>query len=171
MKWAKKETYIVTLLTILCIVCFPFNPLVFTGVIDVESYNVLSILGWVVWAFGMVLVIAPFVMFPRKGGVAKGKSYIHTTRLVDTGIYAVVRHSQYTGGIYSIFIATFLFYPHWLFAVLGVAGIIITYLGIKAEDRRLIEKFGSEYEAYMQRVPGMNVFLGSFRLWQRNKQK
>ena len=58
MKWAnKKETYLVTILTILCIVCFPFNPLVFTGVIEVESYNVLSILGWVVWAFGMVLVM------------------------------------------------------------------------------------------------------------------
>jgi protein-S-isoprenylcysteine O-methyltransferase Ste14 len=172
MKWAnKKETYIVTVLTILCIVCFPFNPLVFTGVIEVESYNVLSVLGWVVWAFGMVLVMAPIVMFPRKGGVAKGKSYVYTTRLVDTGIYAVVRHSQYTGGIYAIFIATFLLYPHWLFAVLGVAGIIITYLGIKEEDRRLIKKFGSEYEAYMQRVPGMNIFLGIFRLWRRNMQR
>ena len=172
MKWASsKEVFLVTILTILCIVCFPANPLVLTGVIEVESYNVLSVLGWVVWAFGMVLVMAPIVMFPRKGGVTKGKSFVYTTRLVDTGIYAVVRHSQYTGGIYAIFIATFLFYPHWLFAVLGVAGSVLTYLGIKEEDKRLIEKFGSEYEAYMKRVPGMNIFLGLVKLWRRNKQK
>jgi len=88
-----------TLMTILCIVCFPANPLVLTGVIEVESYLVLFILGWVVWAFGMVLVMAPIVMFPRRGGVAKNKSYVHTTQLVDTGIYAIVRHPQYTGGI------------------------------------------------------------------------
>ncbi|HDR68580.1 MAG TPA: hypothetical protein ENN61_05960, partial [Bacteroidaceae bacterium] len=36
---------------------------------------------------------------------------------MDTGIYAVVRHPQYTGGIYAIFLTTFLWYPHWLFGV------------------------------------------------------
>jgi len=83
-----------TLLTILGIVCFPANPLVLTSIIKVESYLVLFIIGWVVWAFGMVLVMAPIIMFPRRGDVAKGKSFVHTTRLVDTGIYAIVRHPQ-----------------------------------------------------------------------------
>ena len=121
------------------------------------------ILGWVVWAIGMVLVMAPIVMFPRRGGVPKGKSFVHTSKLVDTGIYALVRHPQYLGGILAIFIATLLLYPHWLFLVLGIPGAAILYWGTKEEEKRLVERFGSEYEDYMQRVPRMNLILGIIR--------
>ena len=158
-----------TLITILGIACFPVNPLILTGVIAVESYSILFIIGWVVWAFGMVLVMAPIVMFPRRGGVPKGKSFAHTTHLVDTGIYAIVRHPQYAGGIYAIFLTTLLWYPHWLFAVLGVIGTAVAYMSCREEDQRLIEKFGDDYAAYMKRVPGMNIFLGLFHLLQRRK--
>ena len=157
-----------TLLTVLCIVCFPANPLVLTGVVEVNSCTALFIIGWVVWAFGMVLVMAPIVMFPRRGGVPRGTSFTNTTRLVDTGIYAVVRHPQYTGGIYAIFITTFLWYPHWLFGVLGVIGILVIYMGCREEDQRLVEKFGDDYTAYMKRVPGMNIFSGLV-LWLRTR--
>jgi protein-S-isoprenylcysteine O-methyltransferase Ste14 len=158
-----------TLITILCIACFPANPLVLTGVIEVEPYLVLFIIGWVVWAFGMVLVMAPIVMFPKRGGITKGKSFVHTTQLVDTGIYAIVRHPQYTGGIYSIFLTTFLWYPHWLFGVLGAIGTVVIYMGCREEDQRLIEKFGDAYLDYMKRVPRMNIFLGLYRWPKRRK--
>ena len=161
-KW--KNIFWSTLITILCLVCFPANPLVLTGVIEVESYTALSVVGVVVWVFGMVLVMAPIIMFPRRAGVPKGKSFVHTTRLVETGIYAIVRHPQYTGGIYAIFLATFLLYPHWLFGVLGVIGVAVIYMGCREEDQRLIEKFGNDYAAYMKRVPGMNFALGLMRL-------
>ena len=161
-KW--KNIFWSTLITILCLVCFPANPLVLTGVIEVESYTALSVVGVVVWVFGMVLVMAPIVMFPRRAGVPKGKSFVHTTRLVETGIYAIVRHPQYTGGIYAIFLTTFLLYPHWLFGVLGVIGVAVIYMGCREEDQRLIEKFGNDYAAYMKRVPGMNFALGLMRL-------
>ena len=92
MKWTKRNIFWSTLLTIVCIVAFPVNPLVLTGVLETSFYPVLFVVGWVVWAFGMVLVMAPIVMFPRRGGVAKGKSFVNTTRLVNSGIYAVVRH-------------------------------------------------------------------------------
>ena len=153
-----------TLMTILCIICFPINPLILTGVIKVESYPACLVIGWVVWAFGMILVMAPIVMFPRRGGVPKGKSFVHTTRLVDTGIYSIVRHPQYTGGIYAIFLTTFLWYPHWLFGVLGVIGTAVVYVSCREEDKRLIERFGEDYAVYMKKVPGMNIFSGLFRL-------
>lgn len=170
MKWGGKRGAIwVTILTILCIVCFPANPLVLTGVLEVESYQPLSILGWISWAFGMVLVMAPIIMFPRRGGVAKGKSFVHTTKLVDTGIYAVIRHPQYTGGIYAIFVATVLLYPHWLFAVLGVMGVILLYFSVKEEDAKLVQRFGDDYKEYMQRVPGMYFIAGIIRLYRRRQ--
>jgi len=155
-----------TLMTILCIVCFPVNPLVLAGFIDVKSYPALIIVGWVVWAFGMVLVMAPIILFPRRGGVPKRKSFVSTTRLVDTGIYAVVRHPQYTGGVYAIFLPTVLWYPHWLFMLLGVAGIVVIYMSCREEDQYLIAKFGNDYAAYMKKVPRMNIFLGVLRLLQ-----
>ena len=104
----------------------------------------------------MVLVMAPIVMFPRRGGVAKRKSFVNTTRLVDSGIYGVVRHPQYLGGILAIFITTLLWYPHWLFGVLGVIGAVILYMSAREEDQRLVQQFGDDYIRYMQRVPRMN---------------
>jgi len=156
-----------TVLTILCIACFPVNPLVLAGLLKPDFYLPLFIVGWIVWAVGMVLVMAPIVMFPRRGGVPKSKSFVHTTQLVDIGIYAVVRHPQYLGGILSIFVATLLLYPHWLFAISGVPGAVILYLSAKEEDKRLMERFGNDYRAYIQRVPRMNLILGIIRLWRR----
>ena len=91
--------------------------------------------------------------------------------MVDTGIYAVVRHPQYSGGILSIFVATFLFYPHWLFVVLGIPGAAILYLSAREEEKNLIHRFGNDYLAYMERVPRMNLVLGIVRLWRRQEQK
>jgi protein-S-isoprenylcysteine O-methyltransferase Ste14 len=166
-KRSKKDILWVTLLTILAIACFPANPLVLTGVLEVESYLPLFIIGGVVWVVGMILVMAPMIMFPRRGGVAKGKSFVETTKLVDTGIYAIVRHPQYTGGILAIFLTTILWYPHWLFGVLGVIGTVIVYLGCREEDKLLIKKFGKDYKIYMKRVPQMNFLLGIIRLSRR----
>lgn len=161
------EISLMIVLTILCIACFPVNPLVLSGWLDAVSYLPLSILGWIVWAVGMALVMAPIVMFPRRGGVPKGKSFVHTTRVVNTGIYAVVRHPQYLGGVLAIFVATPLFYPHWLFVVLGIPGIVILYLSTGSEEKRLIEQFGDDYWEYAQRVPRMNLILGIVRLLKR----
>jgi protein-S-isoprenylcysteine O-methyltransferase Ste14 len=168
-KRSKKDILWVILLTVLGIACFPANPLVLTGVIEVESYLPLVVIGGVVWVVGMILVMAPIVMFPRRGGVSKGKSFGETTKLVDTGIYAIVRHPQYTGGILSIFLTTLLWYPHWLFGVLGVIGTVVIYLGCIEEDKLLVKKFGDDYKAYMKRVPQMNFFLGIIRLMRSSK--
>ena len=44
---------------------------------------------------GIILGLLPVFELRKKGGVKKGQSYVHTTKLVDTGIYSVVRHPQY----------------------------------------------------------------------------
>jgi protein-S-isoprenylcysteine O-methyltransferase Ste14 len=170
MEWNRtKEISCITILTILCIACFPVNPLVLTGVLEPAFYLPAFIIGWIVWAIGMALVLAPIIMFPRRGGVAKGKSFVHTTKLVATGIYAVVRHPQYLGGILAVFLATLLLYPHWLFVVLGVPGVVTLYLSTFAEEKALIKRFGDDYTAYMKRVPRINLISGIIRLRQ-NRQ-
>ncbi|MBA7598751.1 hypothetical protein ES703_05772 [subsurface metagenome] len=173
MKKFSKYSFIDWIAYILLVLCFPINPLVLLNVIEPnpDKIEVLFFLGWVIWAFGMMLVMAPIITFPRRGGVAKGKSFVHTTRLVNTGIYAVVRHPQYLGGILAIFFATPLLYQHWLFVVLGVPGTILVYLGAKEEDKRLIEKFDDEYKHYMQKVPRMDILTGVMRLARRSSVK
>jgi len=49
--------------------------------------------------------------------VSKGKSYVGTTRLVDTSLYAIVRHPQYLGGI-LFNLMLMLLAQHWLVILL-----------------------------------------------------
>ena len=148
---------------LLMILCFPLNPLVFLNIIKPYEIRYLFYIGAVFWLAGMILVIYPFFYFKVKGDVARGKSYVHTGKIVRTGLYSVVRHVQYTGGILSIFFATPFLYPHWIFFVLGIPGVWLTYLGTIREDQYLIKKFGNEYKEYMARVPSMNIIAGIYR--------
>jgi len=160
---SKKEWLCNIILTVLGIACFPINPLVLSGLVDPGFIREAYMIGWFVWGIGMVLVMAPIVMFPRRGGVDKGSSFVHTTKLVDTGIYGVVRHPQYLGGILSLFLTSTLWYPHWMIIIMGIAGSVAIYMGTIEEDRRLVDKFGPEYERYMERVPRMNLLAGIAR--------
>ncbi|MBN1180701.1 MAG: hypothetical protein JXB49_00340, partial [Bacteroidales bacterium] len=111
----------------LMVLCFPLNPIVLLKLIEPHENKLLFCLGVVFWFIGMIFVIYPFIYFKLKGNVSKGKAYVHTNKIVTSGLYSIVRHVQYTGGILSIFIATPLLYPHWIFIVLGIPGIILTY--------------------------------------------
>ena len=150
------------------IICFPLNPLVLLKIVEPEGNNLLTSLGILFWTIGMVLVVYPFIYFKSKGNVDRGKSYVHTNKLITSGLYSIIRHVQYTGGILSIFLATPFLYPHWIFVVLAIPGIWLTYLGTKREDELLIEKFGEEYRKYMERVPGVNLVAGIIRKIKRD---
>ncbi len=115
------------------------------------------------WIFGML----PIIEFRKKGEVKKGKSYIHTSKLVDTGIYSVVRHPQFiTWVLWAI--AGMLLFQHWIVILLGIPIIPLTYIDLIRADKRLIKKFGDDYKKYMQRVPRANFLLGIIRLlWDR----
>ena len=145
------------------VICFPLNPLVLLKIIEPHENKYLFYLGVGFWFIGMIFVIYPLIYFKLKGNVSKGKAYVHTNKIVTTGLYSIVRHVQYTGGILSIFIATPLLYPHWIFVFLGIPGIWLTYLDSKREDKLLIEKFGGEYRRYIDKVPGVNIVVGVIR--------
>ena len=83
----------------------------------------------------------------------------------------MVRHPQYLGEILALFLANFLFYPHWLYAVLGILGSVIFYWSTKEEEKSLIKQFGKDYIAYMQKVPRMNLILGIIRVLRSPKTR
>ncbi len=127
----------------------------------------LRYVSWLIWAVMCIFAIAPVITLRRQGSVPKGRSYVHTTVLVDSGIYAVVRHPQYLSFmLLSIFLI--MFAQHWLITVIGVAAMAVVYAGIVPQaDQANIENFGDDYSSYMQRVPRLNCVLGIIRLLRR----
>lgn len=116
-------------------------------------------MGWAIWLLSFTFGFAPIFIFRKYGGVAKGKSYTETTKLVDTSIYTIVRHPQYLAGILFNFSIIFLA-QKWLVLILGSISAFLIYLDIQAADTEGIEKFGQEYRDYMHRVPQINFIKG-----------
>jgi len=138
---------------------------------DVSQIEILAYVGVGVYVFsGIVFGMLPVMEFRKKGGVRKGKSYIYTTKLVDTGIYSIVRHPQFvTFILWSI--AGMLLFQHWIIIVLGIPIIPLTYIDLIRADKDSIEKFEDDYKAYITKVPRANFLLGIIRLLRRRKRE
>ena len=73
-------------------------------------------------------------------------------RLVTDGIYSYMRHPQYTGFL----LMTFGLLVHWATLPLLIMWPLLVrqYIRLaKREEEEMIEKFGKEYEDYMERTP------------------
>jgi protein-S-isoprenylcysteine O-methyltransferase Ste14 len=134
---------------------------------DVSQVEVLAYAGAGLYIFsGLVFGGLPVIEFRRKGGVRKGESYIHTTKLVDTGIYSIVRHPQYvTFMLWAI--AGMLLFQHWIIILIGIPIFPLTYIDLVKADKDAIEKFGDDYKAYMKKVPRANFLLGIIRRFKK----
>ena len=97
------------------------------------------------------------------GDIPKGKRFTDTTSLVDSGMYAIVRHPQYVSWMFLIF-GLILISQHWLSGILGIVAIVLVYADTSREDKPLLLKFGDDYKNYMGRVPRANMLLGIYRL-------
>lgn len=141
-------------------------------VFKLPGIPVIQWVGWGVWVLSCIFGFGPIFILGKRGGVPKGKSYIHTTRLVDSGLYAIVRHPQYVSGI-LFNVSLMLLAQHWLIVGIGVLSAILIYWDILKADQEGLEQFGDAYREYMQRVPRANILLGLFRLlraWIRSRE-
>lgn len=120
-------------------------------------------LGWVILWLSAIFGWLPIFTFKKWGGVPKEKAYLHTTVLVDRGVYAIVRHPQYLAGM-LMGVALPLISQHWAVAILGIVVVFIYFINTFDEEESAIRKFGDEYREYMQRVPRLNFLLGIYRL-------
>jgi len=126
--------------------------------------------GWIcLWTSG-IFGMLPVITFRRKGGVPKGESYMKTTVLVDTGIYAIVRHPQGGPAWLLINLGVMLIAQHWSSVILGLVSMVLVYADNFKTDQYCIEKFGDDYKRYMQRVPRVNFLAGIARLLRRGRR-
>ena len=130
----------------------------------VEQIELLAYIGVGIYIFsGLIFGMLPIFEFRKKGEVKEGKSYIHTTKLVDTGIYSIVRHPQYI--TYMLWaIAGMLLFQHWIIICLGIPVIPLMYVDLIHADKEGIKKFGDDYKRYMKKVPRANFLIGVIRV-------
>ena len=117
-----------------------------------------AILGWL-----------PIITFKKKGEIKKGESFVKTNKLVDTGVYAIVRHPQFLGGM-LLAVSLILISQNWIVGLIAIPNIVIFYLAIIDGDREGIKKFGQDYKDYMKKVPRINVVLGLIRFLSKNNK-
>jgi len=152
-----------------------YSILMFLPIITVFAfYNYYSLdflvyVGWILLVFSVVIIFLAGGEFRKKGGAPKGKSMVHTTVVVGSGIYAVVRHPQYLGFILFV-LALVLMSQHWLSVISWIMGSTLFYRDVLREEQMSIEKFGDDYKRYMKKVPRMNLLLGVIRLLQRREK-
>jgi len=133
----------------------------------VSQNDVLAYFGVGLYVFsGIFFGMLPVFEFRKRGRVRKGQSYIHTTKLVDTGIFSIVRHPQYVTFILWA-VAGMLLFQHWVIILVGIPIFPLTYIDLVKADKDAIEKFGEDYKAYMKKVPRMNFLIGLLRLLRR----
>ena len=137
--------------------------------VSISRIDALVYCGWVIWAISVILGWWPIVALKSRGGVAKGKSYVKTTILVDKGLYAIIRHPQYTAGI-LFSLALVLISQNWIVVATGVIAITLQYIDIIKADKHEVEKFGDDYKHYMKKVPRINFILGIIRLLKRKME-
>jgi protein-S-isoprenylcysteine O-methyltransferase Ste14 len=126
---------------------------VFTGEPRFADYPFVPLLGVV----GAVLMIAALVLFRlthkhlgRNWSVTLETRKTHT--LVDTGIYAHLRHPMYTA-FWLLALAQAALLPNWFAGLAGpVAWAILFFLRVGREERLMIDTFGDQYRRYMLRT-------------------
>ena len=126
------------------------------------NFFYLDILLWFGWGFMILLIVIgglPKRAFKKYGETEKGKSYLYTTKLVDKGIFTIIRHPYWLCWI-LLSISLTLLSQHIIMITLTLISVPIIYLETFSLDKGLIEKFGEEYRRYKKKVPRMNLILG-----------
>ncbi len=75
-----------------------------------------------------------------------------TERIVTTGVYSIVRHPQYLGGLLAHVGISFLL-SAWYSLLSTPLMVVLIYLISRKEEEELIREFGKEYEDYKKSVP------------------
>jgi len=150
----------------LCCISGPLTvaQIILAFVIRRPGNEALQWIGWILWWTSAVFGWLPIFTLRQKGGVPRGKSFVHTTTLVETGIYAIVRHPQMGTAWLLMCVGLMLITQHWISIALGVPAMAVVYLDLLKADQREVEKFGDAYQRYMERVPRVNFVTGIIRL-------
>jgi protein-S-isoprenylcysteine O-methyltransferase Ste14 len=133
------------------------------------SIEWLQWMGWVIGAGGILLIGLALLTLHLRGQPEEGQGVTQPLVVVDSGIYALIRHPLYLGWI-LVYTGVMAVGQYCLTVLLCLLGIGCVSVICRQEDRRLLERFGSRYEAYLDSVPAMNLVAGLMRWISRKRQ-
>ena len=112
------------------------------------------------------MVLGYVLLFVGIGLFAQGWRELYRAqkekRLATGGLYAFVRHPQYTGLFVGLFGEGVVHWPTVFSVALFPVIVLVYWLLARREEKRVLQEFGDEYRAYMRRVP---MFLPRIGLW------
>ena len=105
----------------------------------------------------VAMVLGYVVVFAGAGLVVDGWRRVHRARhegrLVTDGVYARMRHPQYTGLFLIVFGEGIVHWPT-IVSVAAFPIIVLAYtLLARREEREMVARFGETYREYQRRVP------------------
>ncbi len=109
------------------------------------------------YILGIVLmVIGQWLFYRAHADLGTNWSVTLQTRerhaLISSGVYSMVRHPMYTS-MFLLGIAQVLFLPNWIAGPAYLISFGILYIfRVRVEERMMLDRFGTEYEQYMQRT-------------------
>lgn len=116
--------------------------------------------------FGMVFfVLGVLLLILSLRSLLRNKSGV----LIKKGIYALVRHPMYLGGMF-LFLAMVCFLQHWIMILLVSINLLLIHRSMIEGDRINEDKFGDDYVQYMKQVPRMNMIIGIVKLLSRGEK-
>jgi protein-S-isoprenylcysteine O-methyltransferase Ste14 len=122
----------------------------------------LRIIGFVLLVPAALFTISAFVALKHRGKPETG--WEHTTVMVKSNIFRIVRHPMYLGtAIWAIGAA--LIFQSIPSTILGIVSAFCCWMASQKEDAFNIEKFGESYKEYMEKVPMWNAFRGIKKNW------
>ena len=160
-KEAKSESRVSTqenvMLGLLFLAMF-FLPLIYsaTSWLDFANYSLPNWAGWL----GVVLILLALFVFWRSHadlGLNWSPSLEIRTehKLITNGIFGYIRHPMYASQWIWV-IAQPLLIQNWIAGFLNLFVFVTFYfLRVRAEEKMMLDTFGEQYRAYMQKVGGV----------------
>jgi protein-S-isoprenylcysteine O-methyltransferase Ste14 len=120
--------------------------------IDIFSFPLPAWLRWTGFAFGLLSLV--FWTWTQVALDTQWSAQLQLRKehqLVTSGPYERTRHPLYTA-MFAWAIALALLTANWIFVTITVLTIAGTVARVPKEEQMMIETFGDEYKAYMQRT-------------------
>lgn len=126
----------------------------------IDGHLLGTLLGLPLWGKLLICLAGGGVMAWGLVWLGKGWKQIHQSNgeLVTGGIYASMRHPQYSG-LFLVTIGMLIQWPTLLTLIMWPILMVAYYRLAMREERKVIKEFPEEYEQYRQKVP---AFIPSF---------
>ena len=115
-----------------------------------------TLLGWGETGAIIEMFIGLGIVFVGIALIIMGWRRIYSAQREDTlvtgGVYSYMRHPQYTG-IYLVLFGQLIHWPTLPTLLLFPPIVYLYYYLAKREEKAMLEKFGREYERYLEQVP------------------